>query len=353
MALLTNTLTFTGTEAREYLLKPLYEDPLLNMLFDIRENVVADEQIAFLGSFGKMFKADSGCTTPTPSAGAPRTQKKWTPKLGEFFKSYCAADESFAQLEVYAKATGADIHNLLADRDQSFLNMLLEQLGKDIVRDTFRASFLNDTTITSGDVSPGVDETFYNWSDGAWKRIFQDVAANNLTRVTITENTTTQTLVEDYAARQNFSAYKYLKAVHDQSKNELKQVAPSDKHFIVTGSFWDNWIAWKESGSTEQAYIKDEQGIAVGQFRGSDIIAVRSVDSWISSDFATGSPASLDLPHRIIYKKKDAIVLGMDAVNAPGDYQIWYENKDKKNYMRGNYKFDCQVLFPELVTVAY
>ena len=59
-------ITFNGQEVRsmsEVIIEDAYQNPSLNEFHTIVENIVAKEQIAYLGTLSKMTKADAGCGT--------------------------------------------------------------------------------------------------------------------------------------------------------------------------------------------------------------------------------------------------------------------------------------------------
>lgn len=330
MAILTDVVEFEGDDAG-FFLKPVTENPSITDLgFEIIDDVVNNKYIYLNTEMDKITKKRVGCGWVLTGDGATIYRKLINPVDLQVQLEQCADvfDDTVFRKQM---KRGVDVNDLTGTEIEGLLLSFVEPV---IVRDALRILLLGDTALA---------DTNYNQLDGLYKKLSAGVISDGINDAgAITD---TDLLVANIQAT--------LTRVFNAADIKLRQVPNNQKAFYVTESVWNAWLAWMQTNAALQS-AKDQlvSGLDRLFFQGIELIKLSIVDQYLASDFATGSPSVITDPHRIIYMKKDNIVLVLDTVARYNEVKFWYEMKEDMNYMRARYMMQVEYKYPEFITIA-
>lgn len=329
MAILTDVVEFEGDDAG-FFLKPVTENPLItNLGFELIDDVVNTKYIYLNTEADKITKKRVGCGWVATGDGATIYRKEINPVNLQVQLSQCADvfDDTVFRKQL---KRGVDVNDLTGTEVEGLLLSFLEPT---ITRDALRILLLGDTSLSNTD---------YSAMDGMYKKL----KAGSLTDGIINAGTigATELLVANIQAT--------LQGIIDSADIKLRQVPNNQKALYVTESVWNAWQKWMQTNAALQS-SKDQlvNGIEVLYFQGIELIKLSIVDEYLS-DFATGSPATVTYPNRVVYSKKDNNVITLDTVSRYNEVKFWYDMTQDLNYSRARYMMSYEYKYPELVTIA-
>jgi hypothetical protein len=124
----------------------------------------------------------------------------------------------------------------------------------------------------------------------------------------------------------------------------LRAVKPNDKVFLVTDSVYGNLMESYENKSIDSGLARLMDGGPL-TFRG---IPVESQLVW---DTSIASQTLTD-PHRIVYTKKENLIIGTDIKKPGSDAKLFLDEMNEKFYFKANFDLGVQYLFDEYVVYA-
>jgi hypothetical protein len=339
-------ITFNGKEAVEGILEPAYASEELTEFMTIVEDIVARQQIAYLGRISKITQKDLGCGTGALNKTIPMSEKFWSPVAVKAWLTQCATDLENTFF-VWGLSKGIKKYDLT---DTDFMDFVLDLMTDAVKEDALRFVWFGDTgadTIANGSfLRSATDISFYDAINGFWKQIYAAVAGSTMTRVTITENAGVSYAAQLLPAG---ASYTYLISVVEAADSRLR--SDKDGILLVSRPVWDNWITYRESKTIDSSFVRQEKGFTTAEFRG---IKMYVMDSWsrnIDSDMDNGT-IKYD-PNRILYTTKKNLQVGMDSSSAPVEFKVWLNDETEINHMKGGYKVDVKIVHDFMAVAAY
>ena len=348
------SFTFSGEIARQGIMEPFFNKPEMRNLFDVRQDLKAKEQIAFVGRLTKISLKDSGVGSTPSGSTTPITDQFWDPQKIEAWVAQSAYDLEKTFL-VWGLQAGYSREHLdqakAGDGNENLIYEFLMTLMADATyEDYLRFIFLGDTAIVAGALSAGAtDVPNYNQIDGIWKKVFANVTATTTFRHTIAENALSTAAAQ--AALGATVAYDTMRDLYENADPRLS--SDPDVRFIVTKSIYDNYLAYREAKTgVSEAFIELTGGVKAPAFRGIPIIKVDLMDRYIRADF---KPAAVyDKPHRVLMATPKNIVVGFDGDESSiTAFEYYFDWIKKQGNVRGNYLTDVKIMFPFLTAAAY
>lgn len=348
-------LTFNGTEARQFseaIIEEGFLNPSLEELHLIFEDIVAKQQIPFIGRLSKITKKDLGCGTGKTSKNIPMSEKFWEPEQLKIWLSICYKefDQTFM---LYLRNKGIDYANLT---DTEIFDFLLSKVTEASPEDLLRFSWFGDknaaTIANSGVFTNGIDLTDYDQINGFWKQLFAIVAATPARRVNIAKNAGASYAAQTFDATDttNRMATKIFQQLTLKCDARLKGKAT--KRIYATRSLADQYVQERlDNDKVEIAYLRMESGIDKLMIMGVEVLVIDLWDRTIQQDQDNG--VKWNLPHRAVMTEKTNIPLGIDMKAAIGAFRVYFEESDETSNIKGGYKADAKVLENHLVQVAY
>ncbi len=224
----------------------------------------------------------------------------------------------------------------------------------------YLATFNSDLTTTASDfaalhlatlaalgiavTSSGVDVIFTSNLAG------QAFITNSITNVTtdLAGSIVLTTANVAAAALGTDEARNTFKSMMTDSDKKLKTLFGRDPGigFFVTDTMIENYQETLEADGTEQAHIKQINGIDRFLYRGIPLIPM-GIDGHLAADFA--SP----FPHRAILTMRNNLVLVLSSRDEFGETKFWFNPDENKNRQRSQFEFGADFVLPEFITVAF
>lgn len=341
--------TFSAEQIRninELIFDEIVQAPEITLICTIYPGIVFDKEIGFIGEGGLVGMKNQGCN-PTAQEWLVGTRKvTWEPKSWEILIDECWTDlESTAA--VYALKNGTDVSDLVdTDYETIILQVLVPAIKKFIIRLVWFSDTDAENVTDGGVITDGVDVDYFNILDGLFKQLLAQVTVNAEQRVAITEN-----------AEATYAAQKLTPAnVRDTYLPELvfganPALRSSENAMIIcTQSFYDAYLRSLQGFNIESTYTNLISGQKVSTYNGIPIIPMPIWDEMIGAYEDLG--AALNQPHRAIYVTKDVLAVGVDGEDSFEKMRIWYENKERVNYIELMGKADAKLLNPAMFKIA-
>jgi len=321
--LITSVASYTGKQAdfQETFVLKLAENPLLTALgFRIEQDIQSSKTFYKTNRLNKITKKAVDCNTGDTATGIAIENVVLSVTSMEAELSQC---KSVFESSIYEAALkkGYDVYNLEGTQIQT---LMLEIFGMAVGNDLYRQIFLNDTTLTNAD---------YTAYDGVFKKLKAGfLNSDGTTRVAASISDTDINSTNIVAT---------LDTYVNAQKSPLKyNVSAANKRFLVTDPVYRAWEQkLTELGSLESSKVQLVDGIESLKFRGIPMVNLTQIDEYILQDFSTTSPqSSATDDNRIILTNPQNHIIGTDMMTDTANAEFWYERKDKKNYMRLNYR---------------
>jgi len=216
-----------------------------------------------------------------------------------------------------------------------------------------RISSLGDTSEDNvsggGNITNGIDATYFTMLDGLWAQIVAAVAAGTLPRYTIPENAGAS-----YAAQDNLATDRALIAMRKLYENiDTRARQAGQMVFQITDSLFKNWISYLEDKSLAFTLQRTEEGKGTDRwtYRGIPIVDRFDWDRNIRSYFDTGT--KYYLPHRAVLTPVNNLPIGTSDESNFSEFDMFYDKTDKKHYGDVAYYIDIKLLEEYMAAVAY
>lgn len=339
-------IAFNGKEAMAGIIEPAFYTPELTEFHTIMQDIVAKQQIAFLGRLSKVTQKDAGCGTGVLSKEIEITEKFWDPTPVKIWLNQCASDLE-QTFYVWGLSKGIAKYDLTKG---DFIDFAMEVMTSAVKEDALRMAWFGDKnadTIGNGSfLNSAGDIPFYNAIDGFWKQIFDAVTATTMKKVAISVNANATYATQALGAT---DAYDTFRKMLEQADSRLK--AEANKFFLCTTSMFDNWLTYKETKNIDMSFVRQEKGFKTDIYRGVPIIAVDAWDRAIDSDMDNGT--KWILPHRAVLTTKENLMVGLDSASAVTDFKVFLDDVTEITHMKGGYKVDVKVMHDFMAIAAY
>ena len=351
MALTINPkITFNGKEATEGILEPAFQRPEMRRIMDIRENIKAKEQIAFMGRIDKVTKKDGGAGTGKQNRTLQMSEKFWDP---EKMKIWIALNEDDLEdtFFVWLTKNGVDRRNI-EDLTEFYQQWVLEVFADAAQSDALRIAWFGDKAVKNvadgGVLAAGASVGDYDQINGFWKQIFAAVTAGQTPKIDIAKNAEAGFAAQ--LALGDTDAYNTYRQMVNAADPRLRQ-AP-DKILLVTETLMQNRIDEKESKfpNVFEMIKRQDEAFNDDVYRKVPIISMDAVwDRYIQSDFSNG--VKYALPHRAVLTTVSNLVAGFDSAGGIDDFRTYFDEESETVNFKGLYKFDAKHM-QEFMTVA-
>lgn len=341
-----SSLSFSAEQIRdinELVFDEILRAPELNYLVTVFGDIVYDKEVGFITGGGLVGVKDQGCGSDPQDYNVGTRKVTWTPKSWEVFLGECYTDLENAA-SVYALNKGVRIADLT---DTDYMAIVVKVLTADIKDAIFRFVFFGDTEAENYDaedaptgiITPGVSTDYFDVVDGFWKQfIAAGTAHSELVSVIAANSANTKALQLALTAQ---NAYDLLSDMYFKAPLEMR----GKGRFLVTQSIADAYQQYLEGKGIESTYKNLVDGIQALTFRGIEVVPMPKWDEMIRAYNDLGT--TYYKPHRALLVEKENLAVGTPTGDAFGSFEIWYEKKDSKTYIRVKDKIDAKVLNPK------
>lgn len=352
--------TFTKQQMENLVLQPenlasikdavqetFYNDEDFSTFVNIQK-VKNDDPIALIGEMEMVGKKGGGCDPTYEEKGIANSMRRW--KLGDWDIAIKVCYEALkGTIAEYSLKTGTEIGDLTST---DFMTIYTDALNRAIQQMVWRFGWFGDTeakTVTDGGkITDGQDIAMFNVCDGLFKRIFAATASKNHT--TIAANSETTTAKQMAAIRTAGVATKLIDTMLMDVDSRI--IDDSKAVLLMTRGLADALTYdVKQTYKNIMPWEKVFDGFDVADYNGVKIARVGIWDRMINA-YEKGS-AAINLPFRAVFCNPKHLMVGTNADSLISDLDIWFDQKERRNYLYATGKVGTALLEEGLIHAAY
>lgn len=316
-----NAMTIVSTWATEHVaeifLKPVFTAEHIVDTYAVDPTVNRSKTIVLANELNRIIQKKETCGfNPTGTFALGEKEISTAP---------CAVNLEQCATEFYETVfkrnlkRGSDIYDLSGTVLE---DVMLDRITGAISNDIFELCWFGDSAHAT---------TFFKTFDGWFKLLDANLPGTNK----VTVGTTAALGTDD--------AVDLLKDMYKKS-NPLRAVKPTDKVFLVTDTVYCNLMETYENLGLDSGLARLSDGGPLS-FRG---IPVEAQLMWDTSIADQG----LSDPHRIVYTKKENLLIGTDISRPGSDARLFFDELQEKFFFKANFDLGVQYLFDEYVVYA-
>lgn len=310
------------------------------------------DPVAFLGEMDDVGVAGSGCDPTYQEVGIANSQKRW--ELGDWQIPIKICYEALAgTIAEHSLKTGTEVGDLTSTEFMTYI--IRPALERQMKRMIWRFGWFGDkgakNIAESGQLTTDVKKELFTTCDGLFKRIFTQCASKSH-QLTAIEANGKETWAEQKAAMLTKGV---ATGIMDTMLMDADSRISSDPNAVVlmTKSFADCLTHdVKERFNLIMPWETVFDGLDMVKYDGVTIARVSIWDRMIRAYENTGK--KLNKPFRLVYANTNTQL--QVATNADGlisDLDIWFDKKERRNYIYSTGKIGTQILEDDMFQAAY
>lgn len=328
-----------------------YNDEDFSSFVNIQK-VKEKDPIALIGEMEMVGKKGGGCDPTYEEKGIANSQNRWELGQWEIPIKICyeALNGSIAE---YSLKTGTPIGDLTST---DFMTIYADALQRAMQQMIWRFGWLGDKAAAlaseegggGGKLTAGSDVSMFNVCDGLFKRIFTATATKNHTVIAANSESTAASQIS--ALRNSGVATTLVDTILMDADTRI--VDDSDAVLLMTRSLADALTYdLKKTYHDIMPWEKLFDGFDVATYNGVKIARVGIWDRMINA-YEKGD-ATVNLPHRAVFCNPKHLMIGTDADNLISDLDIWFDQKERRNYLYATGKIGTALLEEDMIHAAY
>lgn len=324
-----------------------YNDEDFSSFVNIQK-VKEKDPIALLGEMEMVGKKGGGCDPTYEEKGIANSQKRWEFGQWEIPVKICY-EAIKGTIGEYSLKTGTAIGDLTST---DFMAIYADALQRAMEQMIWRFGWLGDKEAAlagegGGKLTAGLDVSNFNVCDGLFKRIFTATATKH---TAIAANSETTTALQISALRKSGAATTLVDTILMDADTRI--VDDSDAVLLMTRSLADALTYdLKKTYHDIMPWEKLFDGFEVATYNGVKIARVGIWDRMIKA-YEKGE-ATINLPHRAVFCNPKHLMIGTDADNLISDLDIWFDKKERRNYLYATGKIGTALLEEDMIHAAY
>lgn len=325
-----------------------YNDEDFSSFVNIQK-VKEKDPIALLGEMEMVGKKGGGCDPTYEEKGIANSQKRW--ELGQWEIPIKICYEALkGTIAEYSLKTGTAIGDLTST---DFMTIYTDALHRAMLQMIWRFGWFGDKTAAlagegGGKLTAGLDVSMFNVCDGLFKRIFTATATKNHTVIAANSETTAAAQVS--ALRKKGAATTLVDTILMDVDTRI--IDDSDAVLLMTRSLADALTYdIKQAHNLIMPWEKVFDGFEVATYNGVKIARVGIWDRMIKA-YEKGE-ATINLPHRAVFCNPKHLMVGADADALISDLDIWFDQKERRNYLYATGKIGTALLEEDMIHAAY
>lgn len=348
-----DNLHFTPDEVRslnELVVTAVLEAPELTLFHTLVTGIKNDKRIGIIpGTFGLVGKAAQSCNPVAQCYENIAIEKTWEPRYLEIIIDMCV-DELADTLMKLAIKCGVELYDLTKTEVFAFI---LDILVKDISKMIFRHVWFGDqnaantNAVPAGNITPGVDVSFFNVINGFFQQLAVIYAADPTRLVAFVGNNQLTTALQFTVATPVLS-YANLNLVIDSALPEL--AAQPDRVLLVTQSVSQRVRRQLQALGVAFAIELMTNGLETSVWDGIRMYAIPLWDQWIRAYENNG--VRLNNPHRVVYTTISNLNIGMACTTLFDNVNSFYDQRSRINRIEAVDAFDAKIIDDRLVQVG-
>ncbi len=324
-----------------------YNDEDFSSFVNIQK-VKEKDPIALLGEMELVGKKGGGCDPTYEEKGIANSQKRW--EFGQWETPVKICYEAIkGTIGEYSLKTGTAIGDLTST---DFMAIYADALQRAMEQMIWRFGWLGDKEAAlagegGGKLTAGLDVSNFNVCDGLFKRIFTATATKH---TAIAANSETTAALQISALRKSGAATTLVDTILMDADTRI--VDDSDAVLLMTRSLADALTYdLKKTYHDIMPWEKLFDGFEVATYNGVKIARVGIWDRMIKA-YEKGE-ATINLPHRAVFCNPKHLMIGTDADNLISDLDIWFDKKERRNYLYATGKIGTALLEEDMIHAAY
>lgn len=308
-----------------------------------------DDPIALIGEMEMVGKKGGGCDPTYEEKGIANSQKRW--ELGQWEIPIKICYEALkGSIAEYSIKTGTDIGDLTST---DFMTIYTDALQRAMQQMIWRFGWFGDKAAAlagsgGGKLTEGSDVSMFNVCDGLFKRIFTATATKNHTTIAANSKDTAAEQISEL--RKSGAATTLVDTILMDADTRI--VDDSDAVLLMTRSLADALTYdLKKTYHDIMPWEKLFDGFEVATYNGVKIARVGIWDRMIKA-YEKGE-ATINLPHRAVFCNPKHLMIGTDADNLISDLDIWFDKKERRNYLYATGKIGTALLEEDMIHAAY
>lgn len=324
-----------------------YNDEDFSSFVNIQK-VKEKDPIALLGEMEMVGKNGGGCDPTYEEKGIANSQKRWEFGQWEIPVKICY-EAIKGTIGEYSLKTGTAIGDLTST---DFMTIFADALQRAMEQMIWRFGWLGDKEAAlagegGGKLTAGLDVSNFNVCDGLFKRIFTATATKH---TAIAANSETTAALQISALRKSGAATTLVDTILMDADTRI--VDDSDAVLLMTRSLADALTYdLKKTYHDIMPWEKLFDGFEVATYNGVKIARVGIWDRMIKA-YEKGE-TTINLPHRAVFCNPKHLMIGTDADNLISDLDIWFDQKERRNYLYATGKIGTALLEEDMIYAAY
>ena len=336
---------------KDLLIMTNFLDEELERFFTLRQNVHNGDKLGWVGEMDDIGWDGSGCNPNYKNTKVNFAEKEWAIGDWQIPLKWCYTD-LINTIAEYCLKTGTEIGDLTSTEYMD--DIVMPALDLAVKHMMWRFIWFGDkeaqNVTSSGQITDGVDVNLFKTTNGFWKQLFAIGTANAGQKTAIAANEQTTTALQFSKLREAGVA---IGIFDNLLENADSRIASLDGAGIFcTKSLADALV--RDLKTEYKLILEWEQifkGLDVTEYNGVPIYRVSIWDRFIQKYQNNGT--KLNLPHRAVFGSPKQLFVGTPANQLISDLDIWFDRKDRVNYLYSTGKLGCLIGEDFLFQIAY
>lgn len=308
------------------------------------------DPLSYIGDMDDVGRAGSGCDPTYEEVGIVNHQKVWD--LGDWQVPIKICYEAIKGtiMEQHLKE-GTAIADMTGTElmDYIIIPALERQMKRMIWRFGWFGNKTAQTVTDGGVITAGQDLAKFTATDGLFKRIFDVVADNAAQRTEIAANGKASYTEAKAAMLTNGVATSLVDSVLMDADARISE---NGGILMMTKNMADALhIDMKKTYGTIMEWQTLFDGFDVAKYDGVTVARVGVWDQMIRAYENNGT--KLNLPYRVVYANPANFLVGTPQSSLISDLDVWFDKKERRNYIYATGKIGTNILDDDLFQVAY
>lgn len=309
------------------------------------------DPVAFIGDMDDVGVAGGGCDPTYQEVGIVNSQKRW--ELGDWNIPIKICYEALkGTIAEYTLKTGTEIGDLTSTEFMTYI--IRPALERQMMRMIWRFGWFGNKdakNIAEGGVlTSDVKKELFTTCDGLFKRIFAQCAASAKQLTAIEANTKT-TFAEQKKAMLTQGVATGI--VDTMLMDADSRISADSGSMIMMTKYMADALHWdvKKTYHEQMEWTTVFDGFDVAKYDGVNIARISIWDRFIGAYENSGT--KLNLPYRMVYGNVKQFMVGTDQDALISDLDIWFERKERRNYIYAQGKMGTSLLEEDMFHAAY
>lgn len=334
---------------RDAVMETFFQDEDFNRYVSVKK-VKNDDPIALIGEMEMVGRKGSGCDPTYEDKGFANSMDRWKLDSWRVPIKICY-DAVKGTIAEYSLKTGTEIADLT---DTDIMTIYTDLLDRAMRQMIWRMGWFGDTAaqnVTSGGkITDGVELDYFTTCDGLFKRIFDVCTSNTSQRTEVTANEKTTTAEQKSAMLAQGVATDLVDTILMDADSRI--VDDSSAVLMMTRSMataltYDIKKTYHDIMPWEKVF----DGFEVANYNGITVASISIWDRMIAAN--EKGTANLNLPYRAVFANPKQLMVGTDADSLISNLDIWFDHKERRNYIYAEGKIGTALLESKLIHAAY